>query len=65
MCYMKKILLCSVAMLIGIASFAQKKGDMFIAGSISADFGTQKYILSDGSYSTSASEPLSSSFTLR
>lgn len=47
MCYMKKILLCSVVMLIGIASFAQKKGDMFIAGSISADFGTQKYILSD------------------
>ena len=41
---MKKILLFSVAMLIGVASFAQKKGDMYIAGSISADFGTQKSI---------------------
>ena len=61
---MKKIFLFSVAMLIGVASFAQKKGDMYIAGSISADFGTQKSTLSDGSYSTSASQPLSSSFSL-
>ena len=60
---MKKIMLFVVAMLIGVVSFAQKKGDMFIAGTISADFGTQKSTLSDGSYSTSASQPLSSSFS--
>lgn len=59
---MKKILLFSVAMLIGVASFAQKKGDMFIAGTISADFGTQTTSLSDGGYSASVSQPLSSSF---
>ena len=60
---MKKIMLFAVAMLIGVVSFAQKKGEMYVAGSISADFGTQKSILSDGSYSTSASQPLSSSFS--
>ena len=61
---MKKILLFSVAMLIGVASFAQKKGDMFVAGSISADFGTQKTTISDGSYSTSAKQPSGASFSL-
>lgn len=61
---MKKILLFSVAMLIGVASFAQKKGDMFVAGSISADFGTQKTTISDGSYSVSAKQPSGASFSL-
>lgn len=49
-------------MLLSIASFAQTKGEMFIAGTVSADLGTQKTTLSDGSYSTSAKQPLSSSF---
>ena len=48
-------------MFFGVASFAQKKGDMFIAGTISADFGTQTTSLSDGGYSTSVSKPLSTS----
>ena len=59
---MKKLVLFAVAMLVSVASFAQKKGDMFIAGTISADFGTQTTSLSDGGYSTSVSQPLSSSF---
>lgn len=60
---MKKILLFSVAMLIGVASFAQKKGDMYIAGSISTDFGTQTTTLSEGGYSASVSQPLGTSFS--
>ena len=59
---MKKLVLFAVAMLVSVASFAQKKGDMFIAGSISADCGTQTTSLSDGGYSTSVSQPLSTSF---
>lgn len=55
---MKRLVLFAVAMFIGLASFAQKKGDMFIAGSISADFGTQTTSLSDGGHSTSVSMPL-------
>ena len=60
---MKKILSFLVAMLIGVASFAQKKGDMFISGTISADLGSQTTSLSDGGYSASVSQPLSSSFS--
>lgn len=60
---MKKILLFSVAMLISVASFAQKKGDMYIAGSISTDFGTQTTTLSEGGYSASVSQPLGTSFS--
>jgi hypothetical protein len=36
---MKRILLLSIAMLMGIASFAQKKGDMYVSGFFSADLG--------------------------
>ena len=35
-------------MLLSIASFAHTKGEMFIAGNVSADLGTQKTTLSDG-----------------
>ena len=56
---MKKLVLFAVAMFVSVASFAQKKGDMFIAGSISADCGTQTTSLSDGGYSTSVSQPQS------
>ena len=59
---MKRLVLFAVAMFVGVASFAQKKGDMFIAGRISADCGTQTTSLSDGGYSTSVSQPLSTSF---
>lgn len=59
---MKKILLIIAVMFISVISFAQTKGEMFIAGTVSADLGTQKTTLSDGSYSTSAKQPLSSSF---
>ena len=59
---MKKIVLIIAVMSISVISFAQTKGEMFIAGTVSADLGTQKTTLSDGSYSTSAKQPLSSSF---
>ena len=36
---MKKIVLFSIAMLMSVASFAQKKGDMYVAGSFATDFG--------------------------
>ena len=61
---MKKIVLIIAVMSISVISFAQTKGEMFIAGTVSADLGTQKTTLSDGSYSTSAKQPLSSSFGL-
>ena len=53
----------SVAMLIGVASFAQIKGDMYIAGSIFTGFGTQTTTLSEGGYSVSVDQPLSTSFS--
>lgn len=59
---MKRFYLIMSVMLLSIASFAQTKGEMFIAGTVSADLGTQKTTLSDGSYSTSAKQSLSSSF---
>lgn len=61
---MKKFLLLSVAMLICVASFAQKKGDKCVAGSLSLDCGTQKTTISDGSYSTSANQPSGASFSI-
>lgn len=61
---MKKVGLLLAIMLVSMASFAQTKGEMFIAGTISADFGTQKATLSEGGFSTSASQPLSSSFSI-
>lgn len=61
---MKRFYLIMSVMLLSIASFAQTKGEMFIAGTVSADLGTQKTTLSDGSYSTSAKQPLNSSFGL-
>lgn len=36
---MKKILLLSIAMLISVASFAQKKGDMYVSGYFATDLG--------------------------
>lgn len=44
---MKKILLFAAAMLISVASFAQKKGDMYVSGFFSADLGTYSVNSSD------------------
>jgi hypothetical protein len=54
---MKKILLFVVAMLISVASFAQKKGDMYVSGFFSTDL---------GAYSVNSSDwhPFDSSFEL-
>lgn len=61
---MKRLLLFSLAMLVSVASFAQMKGEMFIAGTIAAEFGSMKTTLTEGGYSASASQPLSSSFSI-
>jgi hypothetical protein len=45
---MKKILLYAIAMLVSIASFAQKKGDMYVSGHFTADLGTYASVPSTG-----------------
>lgn len=60
---MKKIVFLLVMMLCGTIAVAQNKGDMFISGTISSEFGTQTASYSEGGYSKSASQPLSSSFS--
>ena len=50
---MKRILLLSIAMLMGIASFAQKKGDMYVSGFFSTEFGRYKSSTTMDGYSSS------------
>lgn len=54
---MKKFYLIVSVMLLSVTTFAQNKGDMFIAGTVGLDLGSQKATISDGSYSTSAKQP--------
>ena len=54
---MKKNLLLAIAMLLSLASFAQKKGDMFIAGEISTNFGFFTTSSSEDGYATTEKEP--------
>ena len=49
---MKKILFLTTAMLISVASFAQKKGDMYVSGFFTADLGA--YASSSSTYGSSS-----------
>ena len=52
---MKKFVLFSIAMLVGVASFAQKKGEMYIGGFLAGEFGNVKTIsTADGTSQTSS-----------
>lgn len=55
---MRRFTFIAVAMLMSLATFAQTKGERYIAGSLSVDFGTQKTTLEYGPYSESSSMPL-------
>lgn len=55
---MKKLIMLMTAMFLCMSSFAQTKGDMYIAGSLFMNSGTQSTILSyDGSNPISDSQP--------
>lgn len=61
---MKRVTFIVVAMLMSIASFAQAKGEHYIAGTFSADFGTQKTTFEYGPYSESSKTPLNTKLAL-
>ena len=61
---MKKIVLFSIAMLMSVASFAQKKGDMYVAGSFATDFGAYTMSSSADGYATSEKTPFGTSFEI-
>lgn len=61
---MKKNLLLAVAMLIGVVSFAQNKGDMFVSGNFSIDCGTYTTSTSLDGYSSSKKSNFDTSITL-
>ena len=70
---MKRVTFIVVAMLMSIASFAQAKGEHYIAGTFSADFGTQKTTFeygllpstfAKGAYSESSKTPLNTKLAL-
>ena len=61
---MKKTVLFSIAMLMSVASFAQKKGDMYVAGSFATDFGAYTMSSSADGYATSEKTPFGTSFEI-
>lgn len=61
---MKKLVLLASVIALCMTSFAQTKGEKYVAGSIDAGFGSQTTTNSLGSYSVSESSPLGSSFGL-
>ena len=61
---MKKIVLFSIAMLMSVASFAQKKGDMYVAGSFATEFGSYAMSSSADGYATSEKTPFGTSFEI-
>lgn len=58
---MKRTILVIAALLSCVASYAQSKGDKFIAASINASFGSQNTESSDGAYTTTQESPLTTS----
>ena len=62
---MKRIVLIAIALLGCISLSAQNRGDKYIAGSIGASFGNQNSELYDGSYTTTANQPLTTSFSVQ
>lgn len=61
---MKKITFIITGLLFSTITFAQTKGDSYISGTISAEFGTQETEVSNGSLSDSESQPLTTSFDI-
>ena len=61
---MKKILFFAIAMLISVASFGQKKGDMFVSGSLATDFGSYTSSSSIDNFATSNKESLGPSLAI-
>ena len=61
---MKKTVLFSIAMLMSVASFAQKKGDMYVAGSFATEFGSYAMSSSADGYATSEKTPFGTSFEI-
>ena len=61
---MKKTVLISIAMLMSVASFAQKKGDMYVAGSFATDFGSYSISSSADGYATSEKASFGTSFEI-
>ena len=61
---MKKTVFFSIAMLMSVASFAQKKGDMYVAGSFATDFGSYSMSSSADGYAASEKAPFGTSFEI-
>ena len=61
---MKKNVLFAIAMLMSVTSFAQKKGDMYVAGSFATDFGSYSMSSSADGYATSEKTPFGTSFEI-
>ena len=61
---MKKTVLLSFAMLMGVASFAQKKGDMSIGGTFATDFGSYTMSSSMDGYGSSEKISFGTSFEI-
>ena len=61
---MKRITFIVVAMLMSLASFAQAKGEKYVAGTFRGDFGTQKTTYQYDSYSNTSSEPTNTSLVV-
>lgn len=59
---MKKHALFVALMLVSIASYAQTKGERYVAGGFSANYGNQTTILKEGPLSYTESQPLSTEF---
>ncbi len=62
---MKRILVISALLLGSIAMSAQSRGEKYIAGSIGASFGSQNSEFYDGSYTTTANQPLSTTLSIQ
>lgn len=61
---MRKKVLLAIAMLISVASFAQKKGDMSVTGIVSVDFGFYTTSFAENNYSTTEKVPYGTSFSV-
>ena len=62
---MKRFVLLAVLLCGSLSLSAQNKGDKYIAGSFGLSFGNQEQELSDGVFSTTASQPLSTTLSLQ
>lgn len=62
---MKKVLLIAAAILACVTVSAQSRGDKYIAGSLGASFGSQTARSYDGAYTTSQSQPLTTTVSIQ